>query len=294
MAEIRRIEATSTPSYASCDNIKVDNTIEIERLYINDQLTELVMDAFTCGIFTEVRIWIGDAYINDEEPLRLLEDKIDQDPCAPDSGGVYPAGCDEGTRDKSILRLRMSPSELNMNSDVIDDFIVVGLTSKRCWPASGGDGSQEECFKKDPGPEPVEPINPDDPTAPPANPPQTVAIEEARVAVASYATIYPALIHKIMSIDGGCASCSEMNDALTMDMLIKACTIYLTVDRVEEAWEAYSKARQMSQDYEDLFRKGPTACQTFGGIGCWYINKDFVVSMSVGIRALELVPSIPI
>lgn len=272
MAEIKRIKPKAVGN-ASCDDPSIDNTIEVVNVSISDQLTELIIDAFTCGIFTEVRIWVGDAYINDEEPIRISGDKLEavQNPC---NGDSPPLGCSPETADKSGLTLALSAADLNIKGEIIDDFIVVGLTSKRCWtqPVNPNDplGEQVECRNKLPGEDEIDESLEE----------QVIKIDEARVGVASFATIYPALIHKIMAISDGCTACSDMNDALTMDMLIKAVVIYLTVDRVEEAWEAYAKSRQMSQDYEDLFRKGPTACQTFGGIGCWMIDKNFIVSAS--------------
>jgi hypothetical protein len=269
-----KIILTSSGGYNSCEDSTVDNTIEIEKVAINEQLTELEIKAFGCGIFTEVRIWVGAAYANNEDPVSFAgEELVDYQKC--NNGGSPPcSGVDETMTE---LNMTLSPSDIGIDGDIIDDFIVVAFTNKRCWSYTEIEpGVWEwvfaECENKEPGLDPIDPDHPEDI--------QQTKIDEARVGVASFATIYPALIHKILMLDEGCSACSEINDALTLDMLIKAVTVYLSVDRVEEAWNAYNKARQMSQDYEDLYAKGPTACQTFGGIGCWLIDKNFVVSPS--------------
>jgi len=278
------IVVQNTTGYSSCNDPNASNTIEITKVAINDQLTELQVEAFTCGIFTELKVWVGDAYVNDEEPISFTGDRIVVQPC---DQVPPPPQCEGQDPDKSVLVFSATPEELGIDGNIIDDFIVIGLYSKRCWNTdeSGDDLIiRDECDWPYPGPDPIDPEHPDDG--------QFVVLEEARVGVASFASIYPALIHKIMMIESGCASCSEMNEALTLDLLIKAVAIYLSVDRVEEAWDAYAKARQMSQDYEDLYAKGPTACQTFGGIGCWIIDKNFVVSINQ-IGSTPLQPPIP-
>ena len=261
------ISSTNVQAYSVCDDPDTVNTIEIEHVALNDQLTELDIKAFGCGEFVQVDVWVGDAYVNGSSPFTFIGARLSQLDCSDESEADNPL-CDgesDASSDGSVLIMSITAEELGSTTGILDDFFVVALHTKRCFNDLG---VREKCdFLNDGINEDVCVLDC-----------QTAKFEEVRIGVASYGSIYPALVDKIMHIDSGCAACSEMNDALTMDMLVKACSIYLTVDRVEEAWDAYQKVRQLSQDYEDLFRKGPTACQTFGGIGCWLIDHNFVVA----------------
>lgn len=248
---------------ASCANPAEDGTIEIQTLIINPQLTELYLHAITCGTFIGLDVYVGDEYANGADPRNFDHLIGTNSPCE----GTDNCGDDTGNIGKSYIDVYI-PAEA-LDRDLLDTFVVIVLRNERCIKTpviEHGIGEIVPCNG--------EGIPPFDPELDGVR----VTEEGIPTGVASFASIYPCLTHKVLTVKDNCTACNGLDDALTLDLLIKSVSIYLAIDRVAEAYNAFHKAEMMCQDYEDLYVKGPTMCQKFGGIGCWIIDKNFVVT----------------
>jgi len=100
-------------------------------------------------------------------------------------------------------------------------------------------------------------------------------------AVASYASLYPCMIHNIKSITSGCNDCKALNNAIMLNLMMDITTAYFQYDRISEGIETYHQMLNLCLENEIIFQANtpgaPSPCGQYGGIGCWIVNTTFVV-----------------
>ena len=105
---------------------------------------------------------------------------------------------------------------------------------------------------------------------------------ETTKAVASYAGIYPCLIHNIKHSSNGCNDCKSMNNAIMLNLMMDITSAYMKFDRISEAISTYNDMLNICLENEIIFKGNKPgspsiSCGQYGGIGCWIIDTTFVV-----------------
>lgn len=234
-----------------CDSPESENIVEIIEIKVADDLKKLIIKAESCGEFVGIWAYLGSAYASGDGDRDQAQDLS---ALIPVRDGVPSTNLDiEVTVDQLYADV-----DSVLKPKIIDTYIVIELEVQRCWDTQpGGYMSLDSCN---------------------ANNEDSKDVQNMVYGVASFAKIYPCLAHKIITMEDQCTACSSMDDVLTLDLLIKAVALYIRFERLAEAWYAYDKATKLCQDYDDTFRTGPTACDVWGGIGCWIIDDNFIVS----------------
>jgi hypothetical protein len=240
-----------------CESPEATNIVQINEISISSDLKKLNINVETCGEFSQVVLFLGDDYVN-----------ADGEPDSDYGNDITDLTLDASGNQSSNIQLELTPEQVyrslpkgSVIPDIINDFVVVHFEVERCW-SRDDDGYMV--------------LN----TCSSANA-DTKDVQELAVGVASFGKIYPCLAYKILTLEDDCTSCSSMDDVLTLDLLLKAVTLYLKYDRLAEGWYAYEKATKLCTDYDEIYATGATACDLWGGIGCWIIDDTFRVYPSI-------------
>ena len=164
---------------------------------------------------------------------------------------VYFRNPNEPRESEMILELDGTDFGL-LKGEPIGSFITVQVKDVRCFDSNG---KYEGCT---------------------GSVAQTVVENTELFGVASFWDVYPCLTNKILNIDDSCKSCQDIDNALVLDMLIKSIEIYLRRQRIDDAYLSYLKAKDMCSDYYSIDHPDFDDCD--GGIGCWIVNSNFVVT----------------